>query len=360
MSGRPAGSESAGRGVAALAALCLAVCFAGFATAEEAPWTAWRSRLHAESPLIGVHALQAAGATRITPERLADALAGADHLLLGETHDNPDHHRLQAWILERLAARGRRIVAAFEMIDAGQEPALRAYLSSNGATAEGLGVAIGWEAHGWPAWAMYAPVAEAAMAAWRKDRWRDAPPILSAGGPARETVRTVGRGGFDAALSRADQERLGLTTPLPEPLSDDLREELFNEHCRLMPREAMEPLLNIQRLRDAAFADRLLKAREDDGGPLTAVLIAGGGHVRRDRGAPWSLAMRDPAARIAVVLFVEADAETTSLDGPRFFSPQGTPTADFVWVTPAAGREDPCEKLRQHMKRKETPPVKGR
>jgi uncharacterized iron-regulated protein len=314
--------------------------------ADAAPWERWTTKLHAGSAAIGLHAADGKGQTAIGPDKLIETLAAADYVLLGEIHDNPDHHRLQAWIIDQLAARGRKPVAVVEMIDAGQEDALRSYLLKDGAGAEGLGAALEWEKHGWPTWGMYQPVAEAALKAGGKEA------ILSAGGPARDAVRAVSRGGLDAALPRPDQERMGLTKELPEALADDLKEELFEDHCKLMPKEAMAPLVNIQRLRDATFADRLLAAHLAASTPRSVVLIAGGGHVRKDRGAPYYLAARDPAAKMAVVMFAEADGETKSADDIKTSSADGAPKADFIWVTPAAEREDQCEKLRKHMNQK--------
>jgi uncharacterized iron-regulated protein len=339
------------RSFAALSAALLTVCCLSSSAAgsEEAPWRQWRSTLRTDSAVIGVHAT--GRASPIAPEDLMAELARADYVLLGETHDNPDHHRLQAWIIERLAAKGRKPATLFEMIDAGQEEALRGYLGKDGATAEGLGDALDWEKRGWPAWTMYRPIAEAAFAVSAGTA-----PVLSAGGPGRDAVRAVSRGGLDAALPKPEQERMGLTRELPEALAEDLRRELFDDHCQLMPKEAMTPLVNVQRLRDAAFADRLLATGSDKSGGAARVpvLIAGGGHVRRDRGVPYYLLARKPGAKLAVVLFSEADAETKSADQTKFASASGEPIADFVWITPAAEREDQCEKLRRHMGRKPT------
>ena len=51
---------------------------------------------------------------------MADIAAARDFVLLGEKHDNPDHHRLQAWMIDALVARGRRPAIAMEMLDAEQ------------------------------------------------------------------------------------------------------------------------------------------------------------------------------------------------------------------------------------------------
>src|SRR5690606_41762028 len=39
---------------------------------------------------------------RLGPEQLVRELAGAELILVGERHDNPDHHALQRWLLEVL------------------------------------------------------------------------------------------------------------------------------------------------------------------------------------------------------------------------------------------------------------------
>jgi uncharacterized iron-regulated protein len=350
---------------AALLSIVLSSPPAG-ARAGEAPWLDWRTKLHADSHVIGVYAVSPKGPAKTTPDKLIEKLAEADYVLLGEIHDNPDHHRLQAWIIGRLAQKGRRPVVAFEMIDAGQEEALRAYLARSDASADGLGAALKWKQHGWPAWTMYKPVAEAALKASRAGA---GPAILSAGGPAREMVRAVSRGNLHALIPKSDLERLGLNRKLPEALAADLKEELFETHCRLMPREAMAPLVSVQRLRDASFADRMIRAGErvraagggsEGSGSATIVLIAGGGHVRKDRGAPYYVLNREPGAKLAAVIFAEASGEARSPGQIEALEPGGAPKADFVWVTPAAEREDQCELLRKRLEKKKEHSDKSR
>ena len=40
----------------------------------------------------------------ITPQALVERLASAPYVVVGEQHDNPDHHALQLWLLQRLQA----------------------------------------------------------------------------------------------------------------------------------------------------------------------------------------------------------------------------------------------------------------
>ena len=72
------------------------------------------------------------------------------------------------------------------------------------------------------------------------------------------------------------------------------------------------------------------------------VLIAGGGHVRRDRGVGWHLNAMAPGVPQLAVLLVE---------GPESFdrvplAPDGTPAADIVILTGEAERADPCVEMR--------------
>lgn len=47
----------------------------------------------------------------IDPEQLLDRLARAERVLVGEQHDNPDHHALQLWLLRELFRPGTRRAA---------------------------------------------------------------------------------------------------------------------------------------------------------------------------------------------------------------------------------------------------------
>jgi len=323
----------------ALAACVLAA--ASFATptraAELPPVPAFETPLHRDHPLVGQIYDIAAGET-VEPQAVAKAAADARFVILGERHDNPDHHALQAWVVRAMTAQGRAPGVAFEMIDQDQAPALEAYLNEHPDDAAGLGPAVKWEERGWPDWATYQPIAEAALAADL--------PILAAN-PSREATRTVGRQGF-GALDAGRTAALGLDTPLPEAQRDRLLSELREGHCNLMPKDAMGPMANVQRLRDAVMADTLIAGAEaQDRG---AVLITGGGHARADRAVPWYLRQRLQDPDVLVVRFLEVRPETTDPAAYLPEQPDGAPRAfDYVWFTPANERGDPCAELKERM-----------
>lgn len=295
----------------------------------------------ADHPLAGV-VLDGTSGDRLTPAQALARLRGAEVVLLGEQHDNPDHHALQAYITRQMIAAGRRPALVLEMIDAGQDQPLadwRHKPAGDRAIAD-LGEALAWEKRGWPDFAMYAPILDAAMEADL--------PILPGNLPA-ERVRAIARGGADT-LSAGDQSALGLDDPLPSTLQDSLIADLQQGHCGMLPEQALPAMALAQRARDGRMAQSLrdgLSLAGVDG----ALLIAGAGHTRRDRGVPYVLSRLDPDRDVLSVGFIEVpptgddDAEDDWLQsiGP------GTPAPfDLVWVTPRVDRPDPCEALRRH------------
>lgn len=276
----------------------------------------------------------------ITETAAQELLRAADYVLLGEKHDNSVHHRLQAEAVSDLVNAGRRPALAFEMINSAQGEALQKHLGDKSKTADALGAALDWRKSGWPDWRYYAPIATAALKAGLK--------IVPANFP-RSKTREIGRKGF-VALDPDLVERAHLNDPLPETLAKSLMQEMFISHCRMMPTKHLGPVAKIQRARDAVMADAL--TRHDN-----AVLIAGSGHTRRDRGVPYYLRQMKSDARIVSVAFVEVDRETMiPSDYAAIYNTDKLPF-DLVRFTARYDTEDPCEKFKaqlQKMKKKKS------
>lgn len=300
------------------------------------PWTRWESTLHCESPLAGKLWSVSQG-RYVEPAVAAERLAEAPFVLLGEIHDNVDHHRLQAWVVAEVLKRGRAAPVVMEMLSENQAGAL----AKAPREAAGFGEAVGWKATGWPAWQTYRPIAEAAFAGGVDLTWGNIDP---------QRVRGAGMQGL-GSLKAEERRRLGLATTLPADLAGALAEELVEGHCGMLPAQAVGPIADVQRWRDASFAHRMVVASQEAGG-AGAILVAGGGHVRRDRAVPWHLRRMAPGlgARALVIREIEDDKHA-----PRDYlpvDPEGNPAADFLWLTPAATRPDPCERFRKHMAKK--------
>ncbi len=286
----------------------------------------WRSALDVKEPLVG-RIYDVAHGGFVTREELVKRLSSSEYVLLGEKHDNPDHHRLQALVLRGLVARGRHPVVAFEMTETDQQPRIDAFLAAKPASAEGLGAAVKWDDRGWPTWADYEPIAEAALEARL--------PIIAANLPHVE-ARAIVHGGIDV-LGHERAQRLGLDEPLPPEAEASLAEELRASHCGQLPETMIAPMALTQRARDATMASILMT---DHG--AGAVLIAGAGHARKDRGVPLVMHTLRPSASVASLAFIEVEhgGSTPEAYAARFGA-KSLPF-DYVWFTPRATDDDPC------------------
>jgi uncharacterized iron-regulated protein len=98
-----------------------------------------------------------------------------------------------------------------------------------------------------------------------------------------------------------------------------------------------DAMVAVQRARDATMSEQILQH-------LPAVLIAGNGHAWKHLGVPQIIRHNRPELRLVSVLFLEhAPFATTSEQSAWAQGFQGI--ADFVWVTPAQPRTDPCLSL---------------
>lgn len=281
----------------------------------------------AAHPLAGA-ILRVADGAAIAPEALAAALDAADVAFLGEVHDNPEHHAAQAWLTAEIAP----AALAFEMIGREREGTL-ARLRAEGATRAALGAALDWENSGWPAWDLYAPILEAAPDAVVTGALigREA-----SGAAMRDGAQAAGRAALGAAVAR-----YGLAAPLALAEAEAATAEQIDAHCGALPQDVAARMVEAQRLRDAALADAALRGRAlGDGGGV--VVITGNGHARADRGAPRYLSAAAP--ELSVVSLIMAEVADGREDW-RDYLPGGpeAASADYVWFTAAAPREDPCE-----------------
>jgi len=279
---------------------------------------------------------------RALAARVAAALAAGSFVLLGEVHDNPHHHHVRAWVLAHATAAPAAVV--LEHVRADQQAALDA---ARAAAREGrdagrsaaLFAALSWERSGWPDPATFAPLFDGLLAL--------GVPIL-AGHPSRERLRSVARSGL-AALSEEERRRLRLDEPLPERLNAALRDELEASHCGLLPPTAFAGMALAQRYRDAHMAAALATAAGERGG---AVLLAGNGHVRADRGVPFDLGRLAPGKAVITVMLAETEAAKSDPEAYVPRDPDGAPAVDLLLFTPVVARKDPCVEMREQMGRR--------
>ncbi|MGH8661803.1 MAG: ChaN family lipoprotein [Burkholderiales bacterium] len=289
----------------------------------------WKPMRLSDHPLVGT-IWDATAARSATRDALHAAVRAARYRLLGEVHDNPDHHDFQLECLVALGESGLRPAVAFEQIDREHDPALQRLLATGGATAEAVAEAAGFDRKNWR-WEFYRPLVEAAL------RYRM--PIRAANLSRTAAGRVVGSG-LDA-LGEGRASALRIDAAWSEERERVLRALIEDAHCRALPEAIVPGMVLAQRARDATLAEALL-----DPGPDGAVLIAGNGHVRRDLAVPAYLRAARPGESIVSVGLLEVEAGNADPEAYRADSAGGEAQYDFVRFTPRWDRPDPCEKFK--------------
>ena len=273
----------------------------------------------------------------IDRKELKQRVLQASQLLLGETHDNTDHHKYQAWVLKQLAGAGSKVIVAFEMINESQGELIKSRKLSD--TKELLGLLNKVES-GWQYESFYTPVFDTVISAGF--------PIVAANLDRKTIVKIVMKGSEHIP---ADLKKILDSSTLDKSQYDSLAKEIEESHCNMINQQMIDGMMAGQKVRDAVMA--LALARIDDA--FVKVLIAGSGHARRDRGVPFYYlrnAGKKPGGAILSMSWIEV--EEKQVDPREYAKRWNTDTLPFnyVWFTAAADRPDPCEEFRKHMHKK--------
>ena len=322
-----------------LTALVLIVGYVAFAVSG-CSVTSWQSTFGRNHPLTG-RIWDVSSARFIDRQSLVIRLARADFLLLGERHDNPDHHLLQAKVLRSLIGLGRHPAVGFEMFGLDDASAIANHLAFAPNDAAGLGKAVNWNKSGWPDWAMYQAIAEAALQAKLR--------IVATNLPLA-TARKMSGDGL-AALEPSVRRELGLDRPLSDAMFAAMAADIRNSHCGYASEKSVQAMLGVQRARDAQMAQSLIAASDPDG----AILVAGAGHVRNDYGIPVYLTAKAPGKQVVSIAFLEVDNHKPEPHNYALPEPNDRLPFDYVWFTARVDDENPCEKFKsqfEHLKKR--------
>jgi len=264
-------------------------------------WIARRAVALAILPALAACAPLADGATAAHPDCIAPGrwvepgrssapdtaaiigrAASAQVVLLGEQHDNADHHRWQLHMLAALHARTPGLVIGFEMFPRRVQPVLDRWVAGELSESRFLRE-VDWR----NVWRfdpqLYLPLFHFA-------RLHRIPMIAL--NVERALTRGVAERGWDAI---PDAEREGVTRAAPpSPAYRAWLTGIFGEHGRAAGRSpaaddaALERFIASQLVWDRAMAEGLSTALRRPGATL-AVGIVGAGHVARGFGVPYQL-----------------------------------------------------------------------
>ncbi len=293
---------------------CLFVCLVLLAACHRLPpLPAWQVAGQQQADGSGIIRDLRSNA-RLSPEQLVERLAKAPRLLVGERHDNPDHHALQLWLLEAMAGRRPQGSLLLEMLGPEQQARVMAVQAgfAEGHASGDLPAALGWR-EGWD-WQLYGPLVSHALA--------QPYPVLAANLDAQEVRRIY-----------AEPPALSGSASITAPVRAGLLAVIASSHCGLLPDSQLSAMLAVQQWRDRRMAKRLLAA------PQPTMLLAGSYHVRRDLGVPLHLTDLGGASGVAVLMLAEAGTVVSS------------EVADYVWFTPAMTARDYCVERRRRAKK---------
>jgi uncharacterized iron-regulated protein len=243
----------------------------------------------------------------LTAQELLTRLTKPQQLIIGEQHDNADHHAVQLWLLQALGEQRPQGSLLLEMLTPDQQPKVD-QVRPPATPPSDLPGALAWQ-DGWD-WNLYGPIVRFAL---------KQPYPLLAGNLDNSEIRAFyrQRRGLNGVRSNAASVKATLL------------EQISDSHCGLLPQSQMPSMLAVQQQRDRRMAERLMAA------PTPALLLAGAWHARKDVGVPLHVLDLGAAQAPMVLMLAEQGAEVTAA------------MADYVWYTPATPAQDYCAQMRK-------------
>ncbi|WP_241572742.1 ChaN family lipoprotein [Rosenbergiella nectarea] len=236
----------------------------------------------------------------LTKQELLVKLATARQLVIGEKHDNAQHHQIELWLIKNLPRQRPQGSVLLEMLTADQQPRVnqvKRWLKEDPVVRDGhIQKLLNWQ-KGWT-WERYGDIVMLAL--------RAPYPLLNANIDRDQVMALYKRNEFP--------EGENSTTPAVQKA---LRETITAMHEGNIEGQQLTSMLSIQQQRDRYMARQLLDA------PTPSLLIAGGYHASKSIGVPLHIKDLAPGAQPVVLMLAEKGMNIT------------VEQADYVWfVTP--------------------------
>jgi uncharacterized iron-regulated protein len=222
------------------------------------------------------HVMRVQNRETIPVEAMLGELRDARVVFIGELHDTPSHHRLQLEVIKAKLAAGRRVAIGMEMFETESQPALDDW-SAGKLPESSFKRLYEWSWRNMP-WGLYRDIL-----IFARDHKL---PVLALNAP-RSLVQQVSHQGL-ASLS---EQELG---KLPPDVATEIGDDYFQLIASQYPGHgtggnSFRFICEAQMLRNRVMARTIADYVRLN--PETAVIvIAGGGHARRQGGVPAELA----------------------------------------------------------------------
>ena len=249
-------------------------------------------------------------------------LAKAEVVYLAETHDRPEDHQAQLYILQELHRLRPNLAIALEMFQRPYQPAIDRYLAGDLSEMELQSETQYQKRWGYP-WEFYIPILRFA-----KEKKL---PVVALNTPT-EITRKVSRTGLDS-LTLAEQQWIPPKSAIrlePAAYRDRIRQIYDEIHAGSGNSANFEKFFLAQVLWDETMADRIASTLQKRPDTLIVVLV-GQGHVLYGDGIPNRVArragtngfLRRPLQQRSLLLNPSQDIQKQA----------GSAIADYFWNT---------------------------
>ena len=239
-------------------------------------------------------------------------LLAQDVILIGERHDNKQHHDFQGQVIDFLRSENRLGNIYLEHLNKERADGLQRTPPS---TAEQFARTSRWEESGWPPMEIFSGLFKSLVKGGS----------LHAVGIDRGVLVELYQGNDPGLIPSEATQTMNLDKPLPEPQHGRLLNVLLDSHCGQLSTSHGELMLQLQRYRDAYMALRY----EPAPGKI-AVYLVGAGHSNKFYGVPQYLRKLHPNLNLLSIELLER--------GSRALSDE----SDWVISTEPTERKDPC------------------
>ncbi len=252
-------------------------------------------------------------------ESMAAELSRADVIFLGEQHDDPSTHRMEAALLDAIARRRGNVVVSMEMFERDVQPVLDAYLAGKLDEATFLKTSRPWPNYPTD----YRPIVEFAKA----HGWR----VIAANIP-RKMASAASSKGIIAVSGLTDSTRRWAAADFNCPTNDDYYRR-FGETMKQHPMGPGEPpsaaelaamtekFYQAQCAKDETMAESIAWVHQSAPNPPLIIHYNGAFHSDFTEGTAERTRRRLPKAKVAVISAIPV----ASLDGidPKPLRKQG-------------------------------------
>ena len=241
-------------------------------------------------------------------DRLIDQLESGRLILIGERHDNPEHHLIQVQILQALMDRYGLLTLAMESFQKPQQQALNRYMEGS-SNEETFLKDVDWK-RGWAYdYHLYRPL----LLMMREKAWK----ILAINAP-NPIVKKVARSGL-GSLEPGERSQLAVDIDLDNKKHRAYLKEVFEGHTH-RDLKVFEYFYEAQCVWEDTMAQNIAEYLSENGGRM--VVLAGNGHIMNKYGIPERTVRRLKVGMATILLYPLSGPVTLKKDA-----------ADYVWLT---------------------------